>query len=386
MGKFFKSIFSGVIRAVVPWLLFGLLIPILFFAFHPFDPIVVFGACMVAVALFFINKWGKEMPAAKKATEEAVQAGAKFVDVHPTDENQESPLKRFKNKFYPMLFTSLLSASMLSCSYQAIHESLKSKGRTVAVAQQGESREWNANTIEMVHLQDSNLYVTNSDTILSAKTVDSLNILLKAMDKDLGVKPAMVICHSLAGGDSYRTAVDLINKYGIGSKDEGKGVCIVVAYDQQSLTIAPTSNMEGELTDAECNQLGERFVVSYMKLQQPDSAMLYLADGMYRYLESKRAGEAEMPAPSVSKKRWLSSQLSLNVLCILVLCFLFGYLEEENIWTKPKKATKAVDLPDEDDNDDEKPSKVADTQPRPENKGGSYGGGRSGGGGATIKW
>ena len=65
---------------------------------------------------------------------------------------------------------------------------------------------------------------------------------------------------------------------------------------------------------------------------------------------------------------------------------LFGYLEEENIWTKPKKVTKAVDLPEEDDHDNEKPSKATSTPPRPENKGGSYGGGKSGGGGATIKW
>lgn len=385
MGKFFKSLFNGVIRATVPWLLFGLLIPIVFFAFHPFDPIVVFGACMVAVALFFMNKWGKEMPAAKKATEEAVRAGAKFVDVHPTDENQESPLKRFKNKFYPMLFTALLSACMLSCSYQAIHEKLKSRGRTVAMAQKGESREWNANTIDMVHLRDSNLYVTNSDSILSQETVDSLNILLKAMDKNLNVKPALVVLHTLTDGDTYRAAVDLINKHGIGSKDDGKGVCIVVAYDQQSCTIAPTTSMEGELTDVECSQLGTRFVIPYMKEQQPDSAMLHLTDGMYRYLTSKRAGQAKMPETHVTKKRWLSSQLSLNVVCILLLCMLFGYLEEENIWTKPKNVSKAVDLPEDNEPNHEQPSK-ASPPPHPEHKGGSYGGGKSGGGGATIKW
>ena len=129
MGKFFKSCFSGLVKSVVPWLLFGLLIPILFFAIHPFDPIVVFGGTMTAVGLFFLNKWSKEMPAAKKATEEAEKAGEKFVDIHPTDEMKESPVKRFKNKFYPMLFTSLISASMLSCRYNAIYQKLKSQGR-----------------------------------------------------------------------------------------------------------------------------------------------------------------------------------------------------------------------------------------------------------------
>lgn len=386
MRKFFRSLFSGLMRAVVPWLLFGLIIPMVLSFILSIDPIMLFGVCLVAVVLFFANKWGKEMPLAKKATEEAERAGEKFVDVHPTDESQESPLKRFKNKFYPMLFTSLLSVCMLGCSYQAWHKNKTSKGRTVAVAPQGESREWNANTIEMVHLRDSNLYVTNSDSILSQETVDSLNTMLKAIDKDLGVKPIVVICHTLSDGDSRRTAVDLINKYGIGSKDEAKGICIVVAYDQHDCFIAPTTNMEGDLTDMECNQLGSNFIVPYMKSQQPDSAMLHLADGLHRFLVSKRAGQAEMPTLTVSKKRWLSSQFGFNVLSILILCLLFGYLEEENIWTKPKKVTKAVDLPDEEDHKEEKPKRAASTPPRPENKGGSFGGGKSGGGGATIRW
>ena len=59
MGKFFKSCFDGLVRSIVPWLLFGLLIPILFFAFHPLEPFVVFAGSMVAVALYFINKWGR---------------------------------------------------------------------------------------------------------------------------------------------------------------------------------------------------------------------------------------------------------------------------------------------------------------------------------------
>lgn len=385
MGKFFKSCFSGLVKSVVPWLLFGLLIPILFFAIHPFDPIVVFGGTMTAVGLFFLNKWSKEMPAAKKATEEAEKAGEKFVDIHPTDEMKESPVKRFKNKFYPMLFTSLISASMLSCSYNAIYQKVKSQGRTVSVAQEGTAKEWNSNTIVMVHLNDSNQYVTNSDSILSKETVDSMNVVLKALDTQLGVKPAVVICHSLSDGDTYRTAVDLINKYGIGSKDDGKGVCIVVAYDQQGCTIAPTTSMEGDLTDAECNQLGTRFVRPYMQAQQPDSAMLCLVTEMYNYLLAKQAGNATLAEAPVLKKRWLSTQTGVNVICIFLLCMLFGYLDEENIWSKPKPATQALKQPDEPhDKEPEKPKPARPTPP--ENKGGSYGGGRSGGGGATVKW
>ena len=208
---------------------------------------------------------------------------------------------------------------------------------------------------------------------------------MKARDTQLGVKPAVVICHSLSDGDTYRTAVDLINKYGIGSKDDGKGVCIVVAYDQQGCTIAPTTSMEGDLTDAECNQLGTRFVRPYMQAQQPDSAMLRLVTEMHNYLLAKQAGNATLAEAPVLKKRWLSTQTGVNVICIFLLCMLFGYLDEENIWSKPKPATQALKQPDEPhDKEPEKPKPARPTPP--ENKGGSYGGGRSGGGGATVKW
>ena len=46
------------------------------------------------------------------------------------------------------------------------------------------------------------------------------------------------------GGDTYRTAVDLINKYHIGHRETGRGLCVVVAYDQRHYTIAPSSAME----------------------------------------------------------------------------------------------------------------------------------------------
>lgn len=384
MGKFFKSCFDGLVRSIVPWLLFGLLIPILFFAFHPLEPFVVFAGSMVAVALYFINKWGREMPAAKKATSEAEAAGAKFEAIHPTNEEKESPVKRFKNKFYPALFTSLICASMLSCSYQAIYNKVKDQGRTVAMNPSGETREWEASTITLPYLEDSTLYVTNSDSLLSPTTVDSLNTLLHAMYKELGVMPAFVVCRTVKDGNTYRVAVDLVNQYGIGSKDSGKGVCVVAAYDQHSCTIAPTMSMEGDLTDVTCGELLNRYVLPYMKEELPDSAMLHLAAGMHHYLHTLQQGKGEFVAATPTKKGWLSTQSGANVICIFLLCMLFGYLDGANKWTKPKKALKAVHIPE----DPKQPSTLKKTSPTPPqpNKGGSYGGGKSGGGGATTKW
>ena len=385
MGEFFKSCFNGLVRSIVPWFAFGVLIPMVFFGFHPFEPFVFFAGVMFAVALFFINKWGKGMPAAKKATSEAEAAGEHFMDIHPTDENKESPVKRFKNKFFTRLFTTLICASMLSCSYQAIYNKVKDRGRTVAAKPSGESREWEASTITLPYLEDSTLYVSNNDSLLSPTTVDSLNTLLHAMDSELGVTPAFVACHTVKEGNTYRVAVDLINEYGLGNKNTTKGVCVVVAYDQHSCTIAPTTSMEGELTDATCGEMLNRYVQPFMKIEQPDSAMLHLANGMLHYLRSQQQGKGEFVTATPSSKGWLSTQSGVNVICIFLLCMLFGYLDAENKWTKPAKPQKLVEP--HNNSEDSKPNHLKKTEPTPPpHKGGSFGGGKSGGGGATTKW
>ena len=85
MGKFIKSCVNGLAMSVKPWLLFGLLLPILFFIVHPFDPMLVLGISVIGVLLYFSAKWKKEAPAAQQATDEAMRAGVKFEDPHPTD-------------------------------------------------------------------------------------------------------------------------------------------------------------------------------------------------------------------------------------------------------------------------------------------------------------
>ena len=407
MGKFLKSCLNGIFMGVKPWIFFGLLIPILFFIIHPFDPIVVFGVSMLVAILYLVNKWKKEMPVAKKATEEAEKAGVKFVDIDPVDESKESPLKRFKNKFYPLLGTSILSACMLSCSYQIIHSGATERerkaalmglhevtpsgeGRKVAVADSSDIKEWNINNIEMVHLSDPDQYVTNSDSILSQETVDQMNAILKELDSIGKVKSAVVVCHKLSNNDSYRTAVDLVNKYGIGSKESGKGICIVVAYDQHKYTLAPSRDMEGDLPDAVCSQLGRNYLQPYLKNEQPDSAMLCLTQALSKYVMDVQAsaGDFTSTCNTLKNRGIFSGQSGMNMLIILLICMLLGYFDDQYKWTKPAKNMAPVaKMPEEEpEQDEQKTEKLTETTVPPQKPGGSYGGGSSGGGGATGEW
>ncbi len=391
MWNIIKSCLNGLTKGIIPWLLFGLLVPILFFIFHPWEPIFVFGVSLLIVVLYLSTKWSKGMSEAKKATQEAEQKGAHFTDVHPTDEEKESPKKRFENKFYPMMWTWILSACMLSCSYQMIHTSAsKPKGRTVAVLRDSTQTTWSTENIVMAHLEDSTQYVTNSDSILSQETVSEMNTQLGSLDRTDRVKPAVIICRALTNNDTYRTAVDLINQYEIGHKETGYGICIVVAYDQKQYTIGTSRDLESELTDIECTKLARTYLEPFMKSEQPDSAMLYLTNGMCEYIHKKLSeGHADIqPLATPSKKGWLSKQSSLNMLIILILCMLWGYLDERNKWTKPSKP-KANVMTNPSEEDDSTPEKKTEKEPKETpapNKGGSYGGGKSGGGGTTGKW
>ena len=313
-------------------------------------------------------------------------------------------MKRYKNKYYTAFWTSILSACMMSCSYQMIYNSTKksassiasqpaqpstdatSTGRTVAAADSNAVTIWDASNIEMVHLADASQYVTNSDSILSDTTVALLNAQMKDLDSIVGVKPAVVVCHRVGEGGTYRTAVDLINKHKIGNSENGRGVCIVVAYDQHQYTIAPSRDLEADLTDMECSQLGRNCLKPYLKSELPDSALLCLSQALYDTLKDKQADE-EFNIIS-SKKGLFSGESGMNMLIILILCMIFGIYDDKNKWTKPaKQMAKALDRPDEQNKKEEDHQEEEPVHPTPEKpKGGHYGGGSSGGGGATGDW
>ena len=407
MGKFLRSCLNGLAFAVKPWVVFGLLLPIIFFAFHPLDPMLVLGLSVIGVVVYYSGKWKKEVPAARKATEEAEKAGAKFVDADPYNEEKESPLKRYKNKFYPAFWTALLSACMLSCSYQYIYDNTRQKsgiatipaaqpsidaavtGRTVDTVDTNACTIWTANNIKMVHLEDASQYVTNSDSILSEATVDSMNTTLQKLDSIAGVKSAIVVCHKVSGSDTYRTAVDLMNKHHIGHIDTGLGICVVVAYDQHRYTIAPSRALESLLTDIECNQLARNCLEPYLKNALPDSAMLCLTEALYTTISTNQAKEPEgfFSLSSFRKKGLFGGSTGTNMLIILLLSMVYGIYDEKNKWTKSAKMmAQASTLPKESKKEDTVEKNEEPRPTPPTDKGGKYGGGESGGAGVTGNW
>ena len=162
------------------------------------------------------------------------------------------------------------------------------KGQISALA---DKRSWNADNITLPHLEDHSQYVSNPDSILSQEVVDSINETLGRLDDRLGIESAVIMVGHVDNEDTYRMALDVGNRYGVGRND--RGLVIVVAYLDHAYTIAPGRSLEADLTDVECHHLAQDYLIPSMKAEKPDSGMLYLARGVYALMSEK-----EMPQMS----------------------------------------------------------------------------------------
>lgn len=178
-------------------------------------------------------------------------------------------------KFWGILFWVGLCLAVGSCTWN------------IASEEEEPSTEWNANNIPLPHLTDGRQYVSNPDTVIRQTTVDSMNVVLGQMEKECDIESAVIIVRHVAGGDAFRMAQDVGNKYGVGRKETNRGLVIVVAYDDRKYFIAPGRGLESDLTDIECNQLARNYLTPFLKAYNPDGGMLRLTEAIYALTRGK---------------------------------------------------------------------------------------------------
>ena len=202
-------------------------------------------------------------------------------------------------KTWKWLSIFLVIYCLASCSFQIGLSMDDTPSSSSLMSDKGE-RLWSADDIPLPHLTDGDLYVSNPDSILSAKTVDSLNAKMKFLDRELGIETAVIVVNHLKDDDPFRFSQDLFAKHGIGRED--RGLVIVMAYGDHSINMSTGSSLEADLTDAECKRLQMRYLIPYVKVEQPDSGMLLLADGLIAMLSKK-----EMPTDADTRISSLKS-------------------------------------------------------------------------------
>lgn len=198
------------------------------------------------------------------------------------------------------------------------------------IAESTEPTYWNADNIPIPYLQDSTQYVSNPDNVLSQEAVDIINVNMKKIEQDFDIQSVVIIVNHIENNDPFRMAQDVGNKYGVGRKD--RGLMIVVGYEDHKINISPGRSLEGDLTDVECYQLQQRYVVPGMKAEMPDSAMIYLSDALYAHLQKKELPQMSTLLDNSEDDDAVFGAIGLSACFLIVWFIFFTYKNKKYHW------------------------------------------------------
>lgn len=153
-----------------------------------------------------------------------------------------------------------------------------------------QAKEWSADDIPMVHLQDRNRYVCDPDGLMTEAGRDSADLYLRKLQTECGVQTVLVVVNNVKGADCFRVAEDIGNKYGVGDKKTRRGLVVVIAVKDRRYFIAPGKGLEAELTDVECDDIARACIVRNMKVNDTDGAVLATAKALYSKFKTGSAG------------------------------------------------------------------------------------------------
>ena len=246
---------------------------------------------------------------------------------------------------------------------------------------------WMPERIAMTHLEDSMSYVSNPDGVVSAETVERLNQTLREMDTLLNVETAVIIVNHVQNADIEGFAQAIGDKYGVGRAD--RGLIMVMAYRDKLFRMHTGRELEADLTDAECSRLEQAYLVPALKVDKPDTAMVYLTEAVCQTLKGKQLPELSPTALMAEEPGGLN--MLWVVLAFAVWLFSYFFMSKKAGWSQ---ASSLLAPPKEPAPEEVPPVAVParkkeeepKEKPRDKGPGGTYGGGRFGGGGATTSW
>lgn len=123
-----------------------------------------------------------------------------------------------------------------------------------------QAKAYTTDEIPMVHLQDRTRYVSNPDGILSQETVTAIDTTLYALEKETGIQTLVVVVKSIEGGDCFDFAYRLGKENGVGQKKTNSGLVILLATEDRCIQFATGYGLEGDLPDAICKRIQERYM------------------------------------------------------------------------------------------------------------------------------
>lgn len=288
------------------------------------------------------------------------------------------------------IFVIGMVSAVVMCQGSVVSDDIQQFASSTAMSSNEETKYWNAKNIPIPYLQDASQYVSNPDGVLSQSVVDSMNVILKAIENEFDIQSVVAVVGHIENDDPYRMAQDLGNSYGVGRKD--RGLVIVVGYGDHSINMSPGRALEADLTDAECHRLQQQYVVPAMRAEKPDSAMLYLTRAIYALMKKKELPQMSPLLDSDDGDLDIAKTMGLYMLFFIGWAMFFSRMNRKYQWLGLVGATKLLSDPFYESSRGGGGFYVGGGGHGGFGgggggfSGGSFGGGSFGGGGATSRW
>ncbi len=144
-------------------------------------------------------------------------------------------------------------------------------------------------TVETVPNPNKNgWFVSNPDNIITKETVNYLNLIIKSAHDEGKVQTAVVVVNSIGERVPKEFANELFNYWGVGDASTNNGLLILLVLDQRTVSFETGYGIEESLTDVECYNIQQEFMIPYFKENDYDNGLI---EGTKVAIEEANGGE-----------------------------------------------------------------------------------------------
>ncbi len=135
--------------------------------------------------------------------------------------------------------------------------------------------------------------------VLDSADIAAITQYGQALEEATGAQAIAVVVNFLDGEDPADYATDLINAWGIGSKDENNGVVVLLARGDRKIQIGTGKGIDRVLTGSACGELIDKHIDDFAN-NDFDVGMVALYEDVCRYIAKAQGKELSLGGTDAS--------------------------------------------------------------------------------------
>ncbi len=136
----------------------------------------------------------------------------------------------------------------------------------------------------------SKFYVNDYADVLSDETESHILDTAVQLNNETTAQVCVLTIDSLDGEGIAEYSVETFREWGIGDKDKGNGVLIVLSVDDREMWITSGYGIEGTLTDAKIGSLRDTYAMPYYRENDFDTGTKRLFDAIVSVIRTEEYG------------------------------------------------------------------------------------------------